>query len=149
MTLILPITMGDRKWSVAPCCGDTFEVDGDFDGLTLTIEIRDAEEALAVAAAICREASQDQPTTEPQRDTARAYAALRAIFAGRDVDKPDTGPAVMVTLEHVIAAVLLAATGQDPRKAAGMLNEALAPAVEERLALYAARQRSGGPDHAG
>ena len=42
--------------------------------------------------------------------------------------------AVMVVLEGVIAAVLLALNGNDARKAATILEEALVPGVIERIA---------------
>lgn len=79
-------------------------------------------------------------TTETARDTDRALAAAREIFDERD---GADHAAIMVTLEHAVATVLLAAYGGDARKAAGMLNEGLLPRVEERIALYAARRRTG------
>lgn len=71
------------------------------------------------------------------RDTERAFAAARSIFDGRD-PKSDFG-GVMVTLEHVVAVVLLALLSS-PERAAGMLNEGLVQGVESRLALYASKR---------
>lgn len=75
--------------------------------------------------------------SENQIDTARAIAAARAIFDGRDpsVDRAS----ILVTAEHAFAAVLIACMGRDPRKAAAMLNEGLIPGIESRLALYASK----------
>lgn len=75
--------------------------------------------------------------TEPQKDTQRALAAAKHILDGRD-PKRELG-AVMVTLENLVALVLLAGMDNDPRKAASMLNEGLVQGVEERLALAASR----------
>lgn len=72
---------------------------------------------------------------ETQKDTQRALAAAKAIIDGRDV-VADQG-AIMVTLEHLVSTVLMATTGGNHRLAAGMLNEGLAPGVEERLAFTA------------
>lgn len=75
----------------------------------------------------------DDDRPESKKDVDRARLAGNAI-----VDERPTGTeatAIMVTLEHTVAAVLLALY-DDPRKAAGMLNEALAPGVERRLMDY-------------
>lgn len=77
--------------------------------------------------------------TEPQKDTQRALAAAKLIVDGR----PPTDSAVLVTLEGVVALVLLAHMGNDHANAAAMLNEGLVPGVESRIALAASR--SGGP----
>lgn len=76
--------------------------------------------------------------TEPQKDTQRALAAAKHIFDGRD-PKRELG-AVMVTLENLVALVLLAAMDNDTSKAAGMLNEGLLQGVEQRLALASSRR---------
>lgn len=73
--------------------------------------------------------------SESARDTQRAIKAARAIIDGRDPQKDMSS--IMVTLEHLVAAVLLM-TMKDPRKAAGMLNEGLLQGVEDRLARFAA-----------
>lgn len=48
-----------------------------------------------------------------------------------------------MTLEHTVTAALLILMGNDPRKAAAMLNEGLLPGIENRLALYNARKVKG------
>ncbi len=70
-------------------------------------------------------------------ETERSLRASQAIFDGRPVTK-DSMAQIMVTLESTVATVLLALF-RDQRFAAAMLREALAPAVEERLALHEAR----------
>ena len=77
--------------------------------------------------------------SEAQNDTKRALAAARLIFDGRD-PKSDFG-AVLVTLEHAVATVLLTVM-RDPAKAAALLNEGLVPGVEERLAFYSSKKRA-------
>ena len=75
----------------------------------------------------------------PIIDTARALAAAKAVIDGRDPEKE--AAKILVTAEHAIACILLATHGQDPRKAAAMLNEGLVPGIEERLAYYASKER--------
>jgi len=75
-------------------------------------------------------------------ETERVLKAASAILEGRDL-VTDRG-AAMVTLEGVVAAVLVALMG-DHDKAAAMLNEGLIEGVETRLALGASRRRAGGP----
>ena len=70
-------------------------------------------------------------------DLPRALAAAKSIIDGRDPDKDASK--ILVTAEHAFACVLLAANGADPRKAAAMLNEALIPGIEQRLAFYASK----------
>ena len=77
---------------------------------------------------------------EPRKDSMRAVAAAKEVLDGRD-PITDMGK-VMVTLEHTVAAVLLMVMKQDPRKAAGMLNEGLVEGVEKRLGLYASKSQS-------
>ncbi len=69
-------------------------------------------------------------------DTARAIAAAKAIIDGRDPIAKQAQ--ILVTTEHVIAAVLLTVMG-DARLASGMLNNGLVPGIEERLAYYASK----------
>ena len=76
--------------------------------------------------------------SEAEKDTVRARKAFDTI---RD-DRPATSASVLVTLEHTVALALLHATGGDARQAALLLNEGLAPGVENRLALYAKRVRT-------
>ncbi|MGV0909227.1 hypothetical protein [Martelella sp. FOR1707] len=75
------------------------------------------------------------------KDARRALDASKAIVDGRW--PTDNMPSIMVTLEHVVATVLLATCDCDARKAAGLLNEGLVPRVEERIALYASRKQGG------
>lgn len=77
--------------------------------------------------------------TSPSRDSHLAVAAAKMIIDGRDpvVDMST----VLITLDHVVATVLIAAMNRDPRKAVAMLNEGLVPHVEERIALYARLSR--------
>ncbi len=70
----------------------------------------------------------------PAHDTRRATAAAGVILDGRDPQADFA--AILVTLEHTIAAMLLVLMRGDPRKAAALLNEGLTPGVEERLAYY-------------
>jgi hypothetical protein len=61
------------------------------------------------------------------------HAAVKEII----VPLADAGAcdnAIMVVLEGVVAAVLLALNGNDKRKAAAFLEEALVPGVIERIA---------------
>jgi hypothetical protein len=80
--------------------------------------------------------------TDPEKDTLRALSAAREVVDGRDFEADM--PAILVTLDHVVATVLIAVMGNDARKAAEMLNEGLLPAVEERIAQYEARHRGQG-----
>ena len=76
--------------------------------------------------------------TEPQQDTQRALEAAKLIIDGRD---PSTHHgAILVTLEGLVAIVLLAVTRNDYNIAAAMLNEGLVQGVESRLALAASRR---------
>ncbi len=76
-------------------------------------------------------------TNEASEDTRRAIEAARSILDGRDptVD----WPAVLVTLDHAIASVLLVCAKGDVRRAEGLFREATCQHVEERLALFAAK----------
>ncbi len=75
---------------------------------------------------------------DARKDSLRAMAAAKSIVDGRD-PSGDLGK-IMVTLEHTVSTVLLATMGNDPKRAAGMLNEGLLEGVEKRLSLYASRQ---------
>jgi hypothetical protein len=79
---------------------------------------------------------------DSEKDTLRALSAAREVVDGRDFEADM--PAILVTLDHVVATVLIAVMGNDARKAAEMLNEGLLPAVEERIAQYEARHRGQG-----
>lgn len=69
--------------------------------------------------------------TPPEKDTRRAIAAAKQIVDDRDPEAQRAD--VMVTLEHVVAIVLMATMGRDHRKAVTMLNEGLVSGVEARL----------------
>lgn len=75
------------------------------------------------------------------RDRARNIEVARAIIDGRDL-KADMA-AILVTLDGVVALVLLAVMDDCPSRAAAMLNEGLVQGVESRLALASARRREG------
>lgn len=74
-------------------------------------------------------------------DAERARAASKALIDGRDLVHDQAR--ILVTLDHMVALILIVLM-RDPRKAAAMLNEGLVPGVEERLSLYAARERGNG-----
>ncbi|MAI35033.1 MAG: hypothetical protein CMM07_25625 [Rhodopirellula sp.] len=76
---------------------------------------------------------------DAQKDTKRALDAAKSICDGRHpVESRDT---VLVTLDHTIATVLLAAMGGDAKKAVVMLNEGTIPHVEERIMMFANQPR--------
>lgn len=50
--LILPLEPAARRWRVGEDCGEVFDTDENFDGLTLTIEILDKDEARRVTHAM-------------------------------------------------------------------------------------------------
>lgn len=75
------------------------------------------------------------PSSEPNEDTKRAIAAVKAIIAGRH--PRDQQSHILVTAEQAVATLLLICM-DGPRQAAAMLNEGLVPGVEERLSQYAA-----------
>lgn len=83
--------------------------------------------------------------SEARKDTERAQAAVRAIVADRGFAD---AAAIMVTAEHAVAALLLVLYGT-PERAAAMLNEALVPGIEERIARGAARARDRNAVEAG
>lgn len=69
----------------------------------------------------------------------RVQVAIKAIVDGRDVNDEVVRAQTMVTLEHAITTMLVALFPH-PRDAAVMLNEALVPSIEQRLAMYAAKK---------
>ena len=77
---------------------------------------------------------------EAQKDTQRAIAAGKLIIDGRD-PVADYG-SILVTLEGLVALLLLSLMENNHQKAAAMLNEGLVPGVEERLSLAAKREQS-------
>lgn len=75
--------------------------------------------------------------SDAKKDTTRALAAAKEICDGRHpVEARST---VLITLDHTIATILLAAMGNDPKKAVAMLHEGTIPHVEERIMLYASK----------
>lgn len=80
--------------------------------------------------------------TEPQKDTQRALAAAKLLIDGRDPSADHA--AILVTLEGLVALVLLAVTRNNHPIAAAMLNEGLVPGVESRIALSASRSAAPG-----
>lgn len=77
--------------------------------------------------------------SEARNDTARALAAAKQICDGRHPIEDRSQ--VLITLDHVIATILLTAMDQDPEKALGMLREATIPHVEERIMMFANKQK--------
>ena len=78
--------------------------------------------------------------TESEKDTQRALAACKVLIDGRDTSDHAS---IMTTVEHAIATMLISLY-EEPRLAAGMLNEALVPGIEQRLTLYGARKAAKG-----
>lgn len=80
-------------------------------------------------------------------DTALAVAVAKMLINGRD---PVNDNSVLITLDHVIALILIVAMKKDARKAAYLLNEGVVPAVEQRLSFYnhtLRRDKNGGPSN--
>ena len=77
--------------------------------------------------------------TEAQKDTQRALLAAQAIIDGRR--SADDVSSILVTLEHLVAILLLHLMDGDDLKAAAMLNEGLVQGVESRIALHASKSR--------
>lgn len=71
------------------------------------------------------------------RDGRLALEIAMLLTDGRD-PKNDMA-AILVTLETVVATVLLAVMDRNPRAAVGMLHEGLVPRTEERIAQFSAR----------
>lgn len=67
-------------------------------------------------------------------ENARVIDAAAVIIGDRDCR--DEMPAILASLEHVVATVLMVTMDSDRRKAVGMLNEGLVPGVEDRIARY-------------
>ncbi len=76
---------------------------------------------------------------DAEKDTQRALAAAKSICDGRHPVKDRS--TVLITLDHTIATVLLAAMGGDEKKAVAMLNEGTIPHVEERIMIFANQPR--------
>jgi len=57
MPTTLPIDMKDRRFILCNHSGDTFTEDDDYDGLALTLEIKNQEEAKAVLDALLSDQS--------------------------------------------------------------------------------------------
>lgn len=74
-----------------------------------------------------------------ERDTEISKRACSVILDLRDAERDMAE--ILVTAEHVIATLLLFLM-RDPAKAAAMLNEGFVPGVEERLSLFASKQRA-------
>lgn len=68
-------------------------------------------------------------------DSQRAILAAKAIFDGRDPVRDMSQ--ILVTMDHVVATILLMTMSGDHRKAIGMLHEGVVPHVEERIARHA------------
>ena len=60
MALNLPIDMKDRRWIVGEECGDVFADETEFDGITLTVEIKSRKEASEIAMAIFGNAAKSE-----------------------------------------------------------------------------------------
>ena len=76
--------------------------------------------------------------TEASKDTMRALEAARHILDGR---RPvEDMSQILVTLDHVIATVLLVTMNNDPKKAVSMLHEGTLPHVEERIMQFASKR---------
>lgn len=56
---VLPIDMRGRRYIVGEECGETFARDEEFDGLTLTVEMKSEAEARAVLQALMWQAKED------------------------------------------------------------------------------------------
>lgn len=66
-------------------------------------------------------------------DVRRAVEAAKIVLDGRDPVKDMAE--VMITLEHMVATLLLVVTNRESRRAAHLLNEGLVPRVEFRISL--------------
>ncbi|WPZ23081.1 hypothetical protein T7987_07590 [Sulfitobacter faviae] len=75
-----------------------------------------------------------------QKDAYRALAAAKEICDGRH--PMEDRATILITLDHVIATILIAAMGNDPKKALAMFNEGVIPSVEERIMLFANKCKS-------
>jgi len=75
------------------------------------------------------------------RDTELARTAGMVLIDGRDINNPDDCASIMITLDHLIATVILTVMDRDPKKALIMFTEGTVPQVEKRIALYAANKR--------
>jgi len=75
------------------------------------------------------------------RNTELARIAGMILIDGRDINNTDDCASIMVTLDHLIATVILTVMDRDPKKAVTVFNEGTVPQVEKRIALYAANKR--------
>jgi len=75
------------------------------------------------------------------RDTELARTAGMVLIDGRDANNKEDCASIMVTLDHLIATVILTVMDRDPKKALIMFTEGTVPHVEQRVALYASKQR--------
>lgn len=75
--------------------------------------------------------------SSPNRDTLLAIKAGKVLLDGRH--PVDDMASVMVTLDGLVALILITCMNNDPRKALGMLHEGLLPGVEQRIALFASK----------
>lgn len=71
----------------------------------------------------------------PSPDVRRAVEAAKVVLDGRDPVKDMAE--VMITLEHMVATLLLVVTNRESRRAARLLNEGLVPQIEYRISLNA------------
>ena len=78
--------------------------------------------------------------TSIDKDAERIVLSVATLIGDR---KPVQDCAdIMVTLEQMVATVLLITMNNNPRHAARLLNEALVPRIEERLAHVEAKLRA-------
>lgn len=77
--------------------------------------------------------------SESQKDTRRAFNAAKAILDERDPAREFAK--ILITLDHTIAAVLLMSQDRDVNDALAILHEGIVPQVEERLMLFALKQK--------
>lgn len=80
--LILPIDMADRRFVVCEHSGDTFSEDEDYDGIALTLELKNPEEARAVLGALFGE----QDTTREDLADTEARHAHRDLLAEKGAE---------------------------------------------------------------
>jgi hypothetical protein len=97
-----------------------------------------ASEMFYVVQEVLRDRATDIASGETTADSQRAMQAAQVILDGRDPVKDR--PPVLITLDHTIALILLAAMDRNPKKAVQMFNEGTVPHVEERIMLFASKQ---------
>lgn len=74
---------------------------------------------------------------EPSKDVKRVVAAAKLLIDDRNIVTDFAS--ILVTLEHLVALVLLTSMERNPRRAIGMLHEGLLPRIEERIAIFASK----------